>query len=294
MLGALAALVALALPVAGARPTCDVDGAGHIQKRVKDVVPTLEKGRFQKLFTGLRAVDPNSVLDVDERHITFTLVGDKPLPALHLPLALPAPWSGFVDVTARPVEGRFCAHTEAVVFDTELRQVSVDGLPLDLAVTVVKKEKGAVARTFSVKQDGLVFTQDTVVARAGDAGEMRLYVGDGPPGDDSLEVDGADLYLKSLSALDPGIVDDIRAHPSPQAERVLFAELAAQLRSSLPQWSPKKRLDAIARFEVKDMPSEIRPLLHFWKTELGVRTAAPKGALSAHIIIDDAVQALWL
>jgi hypothetical protein len=42
------------------------------------------------------------------------------------------------------------------------------------------------------------------------------------------------------------------------------------------------------------MAPEIRPLLHFWKMELGVRTAAPKGSQSAHIIIDDAVQALWL
>ena len=256
-----------------------------------DVLPSLEKTRFARLFANARALDPDSRLDVDERKVTFTLAGDARVPAVRLPLALPPPWSGTVAIVPRAVEGRWCAPVHATLFDQDLREADVEGMPLDLEVTVQKR--GAPAKTTSIKQDALVFTPNAIVAKSGDADALRLFIGDGPPDDDVLELDGADLYMKSLAAIDPAIVDDIRAHPSPQAQRVLFAEVAASLRSSLPQWRPDKRLAVAQRFDEKAMPPELKPLLRFWKEELGRKGATAHGA-TAHIIVDEAVQALYL
>ena len=267
---------------------CDVDGSGHVQKKLADVAPALEKGRFAKLWRGLRAVDPTDQLEVDERHLRFVVVGDKP-PGVRLPLALPAPWSGTVDIVPRS-DARYCAKASVVLFDKELREATFEGLPVDVTVTLGKK--GQAARTVRVPHDGLVFTSSYLAAQVGDHDQMRLYVGDGPPEEDLLEADGADLYLKSLSALDPSIVDDIRAHPSQEAQRVLFAEVAASLKSSLPKWSPEKRIAELQRFDEKAMPPEERPLLHFWKQELGRRSE--RADYSVHLIIDDAVQSLWI
>jgi hypothetical protein len=255
-------------------------------------LPALDKSRFARLFQNVKALDVESSLDVDERKVKLTLFGDRAPSPLRLPLALPAPWSGTVDIVPRAVEGRWCAPVNATLFDQDLREAAVDGMPVDVSVTVQKK--GQPAKTTTIQQDGLVFAPDALVAKAGDSDKLRLYVGDGPPSDDVLAVDGADLYMKSLAALEPAIVDDIRTHPSVEAQRVLFAESAASLRSSLPSWRPEKRLAEVARFDENSMPVELKPLLHFWRTEFSVRKTWPKDAPKAHVIVDDAVQSLWL
>ncbi len=277
--------------VAGADADVGADAPCAGKKEpLKAAVPALGKGPFARLFTGLDAVGAQSSLVVDEHHVTFALAGDRALPTLRVSLALPAPWRGVVDLVPRKVEGAWCSRATAVLFDKDLREATFSGLPVDVSVTIGKR--GQAARTFTVKPDAVSLSSDVLSVTLGDAGEMRLYVGDGPPDEEVLEQDGADLYLKSLAALDPGLVDEMRAHPSAQAQRVLFAEVAASLRSELRTWTPERRLKEIQRFDERAMPAELRPLVHFWRTEL--QPSAQKRDASAHLIVDDAVQSLWV
>jgi hypothetical protein len=279
-------------PLAEAR-TCDVDAPGHVVKRVDEAAPQLVKStRLGKLLRAQKAMDPEASLDVDERHTRFTMAVDR-VAAVTLPLALPLPWAGTVSLVPRGA-GRACVATDVVLFDRELRRAELEGLPVEVLVTLGRR--GQAPKELPLAQDKLVVTPDTLEVSAGDAPPLRLYLGSGPPDDEVLASDGADRYMKSLAGLSPEMVDDIRKKPSAEAQRVLFAEMAASLRAELGAWKPQRRIEEIARFDEKNMPPDLRPLLHFWKAELGElsRSRKPRTGATARLLVDDAVQALWI
>lgn len=311
-------MIALALTLAltralAAAATCDVsvdvEGAGHVVKPLATVAPALVKQSAlpEKFWKGLRAVDVTETLEIDERVQRFVLTGERPLPAARLSLALPSPWSGSVDVTAGPSTSHeaWCARVEVVLFDKELRRATITGLPVDVGVTFARK--GVASRTRNVSHEALVITPSTLDATVDGSEPTRLWIGNGPPDEEALLVDGADTYMKFLAGLSAGVVDDIRKQPSRDAQRVLFAEAAASWRADLGAWSPRKRIDTIAKFDEKAIPDNARPLLRFWMQELSPAkialgtsaknaTGATSGAASsnARLIVDDAVLALWI
>lgn len=285
----------LTLLAAVAPAPCDIDGSGHVDKPLAVAVPALIKGGWlpAKIWSGLRAVDVSSALEVDETVLRFILAGERAMPVTRLPLALPSPWSGSIELSPRAVEGGFCARAEVVLFDKELRRARFVGLPYDVKVSFARK--GAAARTIAVRQEALVFSSGTIDAQVEGERGVRLWIGDGPPDEAALLVDGADTYMSSLAALGSDVVDDIRRAPSKQAQRVLFAEAAAAWRADLRSWTPARRIDAIARFDEKAMPAATRPLLRFWKSELSPGLAAEaRASASARLLVDDAVVALWI
>lgn len=314
----LATLATLALAPGEAAAAAPCDATGADPKPLMVAAQALVNGSPlpERFWKTLQAADVSEALEVDQRVQRFTIIGHKPLlPALRLPLALPAPWSGSVVLAPRPGDAgtAWCAAAQVVLIDKELRRASLTGLPVDVTVTVAKK--GAPARTLTIAHDTLVLGPRTIDALRDEArdsngerdGGTRLWIGDGPPGEDALLVDGVDTYMEFLAALGGGVVEDIRANPSRQAQRVLFAEAAASWRSDLASWLPRKRIDTIAtiaKFDEKAMAPETRPLLRFWRRELtpgkiatGTGTGTGTGADradSARLIVDDAVLALWL
>lgn len=278
----------------GAGPCATDDGGPPVP--VDEAAPLLVKAAaIGRALRGLSALSPATSLEVDEQHTRFVLSGDKALAPVRLPLALPAPWSGTLELVPRPVRGRFCAGTTVVVFDDELRRAELTDLPVDVAVTITRR--GRAPRTVRSSPQALVVSPETVTL-GGEAGAPTLFVAARKrtlPRDELLEGDGAARYMAGLAALFPEVAADIRAHPSREAQRVLFAEMAASLRAELGTWTPERRLAEIARFDERAVAEEQRPLWSFWKAELGVRkTPRTAGMAPARLIVDDAVDALWI
>jgi hypothetical protein len=300
---ALALTLAFVPSVVHAAP-CDVDAAES--KAIAAVAPALVKQSPlpEKWWKGLRATNVTETLEIDERVVRFVLVGDKAPAGARLSLALPAPWSGAVDVTPRAGGGaaKFCAQVELVLFDKDLRRATIEGLPVDVSVSFARKGGpippglAAAQKKRAIAHERLVLAPDTIDAVVEGSEPVRLWIGAGPPDEEALLVDGADTYMKFLAGLGSALVDDVRNNPSRDAQRVLFAEAAASWRADLGAWLPRKRIDAIARFDEKAIPAEARPLLRFWKQELSPSKIAtgPNAAGVARLIVDDAVLALWI
>lgn len=287
-------LLVLALMLdAATAASCEVDASAP-SKAVASVAAALvkESPLPEKFWRGARASGVREALEVDERVLRFSLVGDKPLPAARLPLALPSPWSGSVDVTSRSDGGAWCATSEVVLFDKELRRASLAAFPVDVTVTFAKK--GVAPRTRTIAHDTLVLAPGLLDAVREDGTSTRLWIG-GVPDEAALLADGADTYMKFLAALGDDVLEDIRKNPSRDAQRILFAEAAASWRADLGTWLPRARIDTIARFDEKAIPEDARALLKFWKQELSPKKiAVGVGAGTARLIVDDAVLALWI
>jgi hypothetical protein len=290
-----------AVPGAVAGAPCEPDAADMSRTTpgaaLDEAAPELVKASpIGKALRGLLAFAPERTLEVDERHTRFLLVGDKAPPATRLALALPAPWSGFFELVPKKEGGRFCARANVVLFDGALRRAELAGLPLEARVSIGRRGRGA--RTVKLAQAALTVSPDEVQVHGADS-TVRLFLAGavrGPPREELLEGQGAARYLEGLAAIFPEVVEDIRARPSAEAQRVLFAEMAESLRADLRLWTPAQRLKGIARFDEKAMPPEQRPLLRFWKAELEPAPAGrrARGERTARLLIDDAVRALWI
>lgn len=280
--------------------TCD--GGDGSRQSVDETAPLLVRSTpLGRTLRGLSATAVGTSLEVDEQHTRFTLTSDEPLAPLRLPLTLPSPWNGTLQLTPRPGVQRWCARVTVVVFDKELRRAELSALPVDVTITVTRR--GQAPRTFTSSPASLVVTS-AAIALGPEPGSPVLVVATrnrALPGDELLEGDGAaemdaSRYMASLAALFPDVARDIRARPSREAQRVLFAEMAVSLRAELGAWTPARRLAEIARFDEKAVSEGQRALLSFWKAELAVRRARSETSSSApaRLIVDDAVKQLWI
>lgn len=288
-------LVALtAVLLAAGAPPCDGRGDGAGLSLAAAVPRLASSGALPaKFWKGAHVLDLSEALEVDERVVRFALVGEKPLPATRLPLALPSPWVGTLDVAPRG--GELCSAAEVTLFDGELRRAAFSALPVDVTVTFTRK--GVAPRTRTFPHDTFVVGPRFIEVGSEGASPVRLWLG-AAPDVDALFADGAGSYVKFLDALGGDVLDDIRKSPSPDAQRVLFAEAAASWRQDLGSWLPRSRIDTIARFDERLLASagaDARALLRFWKQELSPgKIAVGAGEASARLIIDDAVTAVWI
>lgn len=274
---ALVVLAALVVAPAAWARTCPAGTDRSLNK----VLPVLfQDARYGRLFGHFSVRVSSTELVIDERHVKLTLIATS-APRVRLPLALPAPFTGSVQLALDVAVGS-CLEVDVVLFDGALRAATI-AAPSSLrgAVRVSDKlHKGIESG------GGSVTLMPDFVALAGEQGP-RLYVGQGTPDPMALlgEPGGIEAYVASLAALDV---------PLTPAEQTRFDFLRAErrLRRELSSMLPRARLDEIARFDERTLPRTEQTLLRFWRQQLLPAASSTDGR--ARLLIDDEVDAVWV
>jgi hypothetical protein len=303
-LPAVALTLLAQLPQNGSGGECSAEGAQPVAK-----IDALKKLAPLAPFTkGGLAKKAGAELVVDEQVETYRVVLTRSA-RVALPLAVPPPWTGAVELALDGASGDGeprCFDVRVVFSGDEVVRAE---LPQPIDVVAHARKKGAPEVNASFRAARIVLYEQRVLT-IDDSGAQRTWwiAGKGglpnttllarevevpfPAGDPEPTGSGARAYVRSLAALDEKLADDLRAADTNEARAVAFMATADELRAALRKVSPAERLAIARAIDVEKLPKELRPLAAYWRDALTPATDA--GDRKARFIVDDSASEVWL
>ncbi len=290
---AAALLAATPAPSAPEAP-CALELKGRQAQKVSDspfaAVGTLPHwgALFAQMY--VTAVEPAKSRGRDVSQ-SFYLFNDSQAPKVAVPIAVPEPLKGTVEVTPPPphAEG-WCTRATLRMRDGQLSSLDVDNGPFDVRASVTRQGRALWSK--QLKAQAVSFTPTTLDA-SGEKGEsVRLPVGATPAEPSEAELAALEELFQRLK-VDP--VQELER--APKAAPAVYVELALERLSDEALSAPEQRfklLKLLGTLDASGYPAPLARELAYWRSTMA-SIGAPAGRATLEISSEEKdIAQLWV